>query len=154
MSVTKQKFKTELIKGDGDTAGFVIPDKVVDAFGQGKKPKVTVTINGAFSYPNTVAVMGGKYMIGVSKERRKLAGVEAGQVIEVTLELDTAPRVMEVPPDLQKALDKDKAAKAYFATLSYSNQRRHIDPINDTKTPETRARRIEKSVALFHDGKN
>ena len=150
----KQTFKTQLLKGDGDTTGFVIPDTVVDAFGQGKKPKVTVTINGGFSYPNTVAVMGGKYMIGISKERRKLAGVSGGETIEVTLELDTAPRVMEVPPDLQAALDKDKAAKAYFATLSYSNQRRHIDPINDAKTPETRTRRIEKSVALFHEGKN
>ena len=152
--MSKQKFRTELLKGDGDTTGFVVPDKVVDALGQGKKPKVTVTINGKFSYPNTVAVMGGRYMIGISKDRRKLAGVSGGEMIDVTLELDTAPRVMEVPPDLQKALDKDKAAKAYFATLSYSNQRRHIDPINDAKTPETRVRRIEKSVALFHEGKN
>jgi hypothetical protein len=154
VSATRQTFKTELLKGDGDTTGFVIPDKVVEAFGQGKKPKVTVTINSKVSYPNTVAVMGGQYMIGISKERRKLAGVEGGQRIEVTLELDTAPRVMEVPSDLQKALNKDKAAKAYFATLSYSNQRRHIDNINGAKTDETRARRIEKSVALFAEGKN
>jgi hypothetical protein len=154
MSVTKQTFKADLFKGDGDTAGFVIPDKIVEAFGQGKKPKVTVTLNGNFSYPNTIAVMGGKFMIGVSKERRKLAGVEPGDKIEVTLELDTAPRVMEVPPDLQRALDKNKSAKAYFATLSYSNQRRHIDPINQAKSDETRARRIEKSVALFAQGKN
>lgn len=154
MSATKQTFKVDLIKGEGDTAGFVIPDKIVDAFGQGKRPKVTVTINGKFSYPNTVAVMGGQYMIGISKERRKLAGVEPGQKIEVTLELDTAPRVMEVPPDLQRALNKNKAAKAHFATLSYSNQRRHIDPINQAKSDETRARRIEKSVALFAEGKN
>jgi hypothetical protein len=151
---SKQTFKTELLKGDGDTTGFIIPDKVVEALGQGRKPKVTVTINGKFSYPNTVAVMGGQYMIGISKERRKLAGVMGGEMIEVSLELDSAPRVMEVPPDLQKALDKDKAAKAYFATLSYSNQRRHIDNINGAKTDETRARRIEKSVALFHEGKN
>lgn len=154
MSVTKQTFKVDLIKGDGDTAGFVIPEKIIEAFGQGKKPKVTVTINGGFSYPNTVAVMGGKYMIGISKERRKLAGVQPGEKIEVTLELDTAPRVMEVPPGLQTALDRNKAAKSYFATLSYSNQRRHIDPINEAKTDETRARRIEKSVALFAQGKN
>jgi hypothetical protein len=145
--MSKHTFRTELLKGDGDTTGFVIPDKVVEALG-------TVTINGKFSYPNTVAVMGGQYMIGVSKERRKLAGVAGGEMIDVTLELDTAPRVMVVPPDLQKALDKDKAAKAYFATLSYSNQRRHIDPINDAKSPETRARRIEKSVALFREGKS
>jgi hypothetical protein len=154
VSVTRQTFKADLIKGDGDTAGFVIPDAIVEAFGQGKRPKVTVTVNGSFSYPNTVAVMGGQYMIGISKERRKLAGVQAGDKIEVTLELDAAPRVMEVPPDLQKALDRNKAAKAYFATLSYSNQRHHIDPINQAKSDETRARRIEKSVALFAEGKN
>jgi hypothetical protein len=152
--MSRQTFRTTLLKGDGDTTGFVVPDAVVEALGQGRKPKVTVTINGGFRYPNTVAVMGGQYMIGISKERRTLAGVKGGDTIEVTLELDTAPRVMEVPPDLQKALDKDKAAKAHFATLSYSNQRRHIDPINQAKTPETRARRIEKSVALFHEGKS
>lgn len=152
--MSKQTFRTKLLKGDGDTTGFVIPDKVVEALGQGKRPKVTVTINGGFSYPNTVAVMGGKYMIGISKERRKLAGVVGGETIEVTLELDDKPRVMEVPTDLKRALDADQAAKAYFATLSYSNQRKHIDPINDAKSPETRARRIEKSVALFRQGKN
>ena len=152
--MSKQTFRTELLKGDGDTTGFVIPDKVVEAMGQGKRPKVTVTINGTFSYPNTVAVMGGQYMIGISKERRKLAGVSGGEMIEVTLELDTTPRAMEVPRDLQKALDKDESARAFFAALSYSNQRRHIDPINDARTPETRARRIERSVALFHDGKS
>ncbi len=130
------------------------PTRVVEALGQGKKPKVTVTLNGNFSYPNTVAVMGGQYMIGVSKERRKLAGVAPGETVEVTLELDTAPRIMEVPADLQQALDRNKAAKTYFATLSYSNQRRHIDPIDDAKSPETRTRRIEKSVALFAEGKN
>jgi hypothetical protein len=150
----KQTFKTRLIKGDGDTAGFVIPPKVVEAFGQGKRPKVTVTINSGFSYPNTVAVMGGDFMIGISKERRKLAGVTPGENIEVTLELDAVPRVMEVPADLKAALAKDKAANTYFGTLSYSNQRRHIDAINQAKTHETRARRIEKSVALFHDQKN
>jgi hypothetical protein len=152
--MSKQRFKTELLQGGGDTTGFVVPDEIVEALGQGKRPKVTVTINGAFSYPNTVAVMGGQYMIGISKERRKLAGVTGGETIEVTLELDDKPRVMEIPPDLQAALNKDKAAKAFFATLSYSNQRRHIDPINDAKTPETRARRIEKSVALFREGKS
>lgn len=154
MSATTQSFTTELIKGDGDTAGFVIPDAVVEAFGQGKKPKVVVTLNDGFSYPNTVAVMGGKFMIGVSKERRKLAGVTPGEKVKVTLTLDTAPRVMEVPPDLRAALDDNKAAAAHFATLSYSNQRRHIDPINEAKSEETRARRIAKSVALFAEGKS
>ena len=49
--MSKQSFRTKLLKGDGDTTGFVIPDKIVEALGQGKKPKVTVTINGKFSIP-------------------------------------------------------------------------------------------------------
>jgi len=154
MSVTTQHFTTTLLKGDGDTAGFVIPEDIVAAFGQGKRPKVVVTLNGGFSYPNTVAVMGGRFMIGVSKERRRLAGVTPGEQVEVTLTLDTAPRVMEVPPDLKAALDASPAARAHFATLSYSNQRRHIDPINEAKSAETRARRIAKSVALLAGGES
>ncbi len=152
--MSTQTFRTTLLKGDGDTTGFVVPEAVVEAFGQGKRPKVRVTINGRFSYPNTVAVMGGQFMIGVSKERRALAGVAAGETIEVSLALDTAPRVMEVPNDLRAALDADPAAAAHFATLSYSSQRRHIEPIIAAKAPETRARRIAKSVALFRVGKS
>ena len=117
------------------------------------RPALNVTVNG-FAYRSSLATMSGQYMISFSSDKRVATGLNGGDKIAVTLELDTAPRVMDVPPDLQKALEKDKAAKAYFATLSYSNQRRHIDPINDAKTPETRARRIEKSVVLFHDGKN
>jgi Bacteriocin-protection, YdeI or OmpD-Associated/Domain of unknown function (DUF1905) len=112
-----------------------------------------VTVNG-FAYRSTIATMGGKSMISFSSDKRAASGLKGGDAIAVTLAPDDAPRVMEVPPDLQAALDRDKAAKAYFATLSYSNQRRHIDPINAAKAPETRARRIEKSVALFHEGKN
>ena len=151
--MSTQTFRTELLKGDGDTAGFVIPPAVVEALGQGKRPKVTVTINGRFSYPNTVAVMGGQFMIGISKARRAEAGVVPGDAIEVTLALDTAPRVMEVPADLRAALDAEPAAAKFFATLSYSNQRRHIEPILAAKAPETRARRVGKSVALCREGK-
>lgn len=152
--MSKQSFKATLDKADGTATGFRVPAKVVEALGSGKRPKVTVTLNGRFSYPNTVAVYGDEYLIGVSAERREKAGVKAGDLMQVALELDTAPRVVEVPDDLAKALGKDKAARAYFEALSYSNKSRHVLAINDAKTPETRARRIEKSVALFREGKN
>jgi Bacteriocin-protection, YdeI or OmpD-Associated/Domain of unknown function (DUF1905) len=151
--MTTQRFKTTLLAAGKTTTGIVVPEKVVEALGGGRKPAVVVTVNG-YTYRSSIAVMGDKFMIGVSAERRAESGLSGGDAIDVTLALDDAPRVMDVPPDLQKALDRDKAAKAYFATLSYSNQRRHIDPINAAKAPETRARRIEKSVALFHEGKN
>ncbi len=150
--MSKQTFKTTLHQ-TGNNTGIVVPAEIVEALGGGKRPALNVTVNG-FAYRSSLATMGGQYMISFSSDKRVATGLNGGDKIAVTLELDTAPRVMDVPPDLQKALEKDKAAKAYFATLSYSNQRRHIDPINDAKTPETRARRIEKSVVLFHDGKN
>lgn len=150
--MTKQAFKT-VMHQTGNNTGIVVPAEIIDRLGAGKKPAVNVTVNG-YAYRSSVATMGGQFMISFSSAHRTATGIKGGDKIDVTLTLDDKPRVMEVPADLQKALDKDKAAKAYFATLSYSNQRRHIEPINDAKTPETRARRIEKSVALFHEGKN
>lgn len=151
--MSKQSFKTVLLQAGKNITGIVIPPEVVERLGGGKKPAVVVSVNG-YTYRSSIAVMGSDFMVGVSAERRAESGLKGGDAINVTLELDEAPRVMEVPPDLQATLDKDKAAKNYFATLSYSNQRRHIDPINQAKSAETRARRIEKSVALFHEGKN
>ena len=150
--MSTQRFKTTLHQ-TGNNTGIVVPPEIVEALGGGKKPPLNVTVNG-FAYRSSLATMGGKSMISFSADKREATGLKGGDKIDVTLEIDDTPRAMEVPADLQAALDADKAAKAYFATLSYSNQRRHIDPINQAKSPQTRARRIEKSVALFHEGKN
>ena len=151
--MSKQTFKSTLLQTGKTTTGIEVPPEIVAALGGGKKPAVNVSVNG-FAYRSSVAVMGDKHMIPMSAERREASGLTGGDAIEVTLELDEAPRVMAIPDDLQAALDAEPVAKAYFATLSYSNQRRHIDPINDAKSPATRARRIEKSVALFKEKKN
>lgn len=150
--MSKQIFKTTLHQ-TGNNTGIVVPPEAVEALGGGKKPAVNVTVSG-FAYRSTIATMGGKFMIAFSSDKRAATGLKGGDAITVTLELDVAPRAMAVPPDLKAALDNDQAAKTHFAKLSYSNQRRHIDPINDAKSPETRARRIEKSVALFRQGKS
>lgn len=136
-----------------NTAGFTIPPEVVEALGKGRKPPVRVTING-HTWRSTIAVMGGGYMLGVSAENRAAAGVEAGDELDVELELDTAPRKVEVPADLQEALDNEPAARAYFDGLSYSNKRRHILQIEGAKAAETRQRRIGRSVAMFKEGRN
>jgi len=150
--MSRISFKTTLHQV-GNNTGIVVPPQVMEQLGSGKKPAVNVTVNG-FAYRSSVAAMAGKSMISFSSDKRAAAGLKGGDSISVTLELDDTPRVMELPHDLEAALDKDKPAKAFFATLSYSNQRRHIDPINAAKTPETRARRIEKSVALFREGRS
>jgi hypothetical protein len=132
---------------NGKTAtGVEVPDHIIEELGSGKRPAVRMTVNG-HTWPNTVGVMGGRSLLGVSAENRAAAGVEAGDTIEVTVELDTSKREVEVPTDVAAALKKNKAASAAFEKLSYSHKRRWIMPIDAAKAPETRARRIEKMVA-------
>ena len=142
-----------LLEQNGKTAvGFAVPEEVVVALGKGKRPPVNVTING-YTYRSTVATVNGAYMVGVSNDVRNAAGVAAGQVVDVDIELDTEPRVVAVPPDLAVALEGEPEARRFFDGLSYSNKRRIVMPIDDAKTPETRQRRIEKSVATLREGR-
>ena len=145
-------FRTTILGTGQTTAGIEIPEEAVAALGAGKRPPVVVTING-YSYRNTVAVMGGTYMIGISNERRAESGLAAGDDVEVTLVLDTAPRTVELPADFAAALDANPAARATFDKLSNSNKGYHVSSIEGAKTAETRQRRIEKSVATLHAGK-
>jgi Bacteriocin-protection, YdeI or OmpD-Associated/Domain of unknown function (DUF1905) len=142
-----------LIESAGKTAaGMHIPPEVVEALGAGKKPPVRVTING-YTYRSSIGTVDGRFMVGVSVENRAKAGVDAGQEVEVDLELDTDPREVTVPPDLQAALDRYPAAAKFFESLSYSNRLRHVRPIADARTPETRQRNIEKSIAALREGR-
>ena len=125
--------------------GLEVPAEIVDALGQGKRPKVIVTING-HSYRSTVAALGGTYMLALAKEHRDAAGVKAGDSIEVTLEADTLPRTVEVPADLAAAL-KQAGATAAFDALSYSARKEHARQVESAKAPETRQRRIDKIVS-------
>jgi hypothetical protein len=146
------KFKTTLLQAEGMNAvGMVIPPEIVEGLGAGKKPPVKVTIKG-YAYRSTVAVMGGKYMVGVAAEHREKAGVKGGDKVEVMLELDTAPREVEVPKDLAAALKK-AGARAAFDKLAFTHRKEHVRAIEEAKAPETRARRIEKSVAMVLAGK-
>lgn len=146
------RFTTTLELAGKTATGFRVPPAVVEALGKGKRPPVIVTING-YSYRNTVAVYGDEYLIGVAAEHRAAAGVKAGDDVEVDLELDTAPREIEVPPDFAAALDADRDAKQFFEGLSYSNKRRLTLSIDGAKTAETRQRRIEKAVSQLHQGR-
>jgi len=141
------------IEQSGKTAtGIRIPDEVVEALGSGKRPAVKVTING-YTYRNTVAVMGGVYMVGVSAEHRAGSGVAGGDEVDVDIELDTEPREVVVPDDFAAALDAEPKARATFDGLSYSNRSWHVLSITGAKTDETRQRRIGKSVEMLREGR-
>ncbi|MGH8774712.1 MAG: YdeI/OmpD-associated family protein [Jiangellaceae bacterium] len=105
-------------------------------------------------YRNSVAVMGGEFMLGVSAEHREGAGVAAGDEVDVDLELDTEPREVTVPPDFAEALDGDADARRHFDGLSYSNQLRHVLTIEGSKTAETQQRRIANAVGMFREGRS
>lgn len=141
------KFKIVVSKAEAkDTMGIIVPDKVVEGFGQGKRPKVTVTLNG-YTYRSTIAVMGGKFMLPLAKVHREASGVKDGAKVEVTLELDAAPREVEVPKDLAAALKK-AGVRAAFEGLAFTYRKEHVRAIEEAKAPETRTRRIEKAVAM------
>ncbi len=145
------KFKTTILQS-GNNTGIEVPAEVVESLGGGKKPAVAVTV-GNYAYRSSIAVMGGKFLIPLSAERRAESGIKGGDAVEVELALDTQPREVVVPEDLSVALAGDAAAKAFFETLSYSNKLRHVLSITDAKTPETRARRIDKALETLRSGK-
>jgi len=126
--------------------GLEVPEEVVEAMGGGKRPPVTITING-HSWKSRIAIMRGRYLIGLSNANRQAAGVATGDEIEVEVELDAEPRVVVEPADFAHALDADPAARAAYDRLSYSHRREYVRAIESAKRPETRSQRIEAAVA-------
>ncbi len=150
MSVT---YSTIVVKDDQVNAtGLQVPPEVMAVLGANtKKPPVKVTI-GDYTYQTTVAVMGGVSMLALSAENRKAAGVEPGATIEVTLELDLEPRIVEVPDDLAMALAAQSGARAAFDALAFSKRKEFVRQVNDAKTQETRDRRIAAIVTKMGEG--
>ncbi|MDP9092817.1 MAG: YdeI/OmpD-associated family protein [Actinomycetota bacterium] len=132
----------------GNNTGIDVPDDLIERLGAGRRPAVTVNVNG-FEYQTTIGVMGGRNLISISAAIRKQTGLKAGDPIHVELTLADRPREVAVPDDLAAALAADPTAAAFFATLSNSVQRYHVDTINAAKTDQTRHRRIDKAIALF-----
>jgi len=137
---------------NGKTAtGIEVPAEVVTGLGAGKRPAVRATVNG-FTYRTSVAPMGGRFLLPVSAQIRAGAGVAAGDEVDVDLEVDTEPRTVSVPADLAVALDTDPAVRRAFAALSYSQQLRYVQPVEDAKAAATRQRRIDKVLSDLRPG--
>ena len=126
-------FSSSLL-GIGNNTGIEVPEDVVLAFDRGKRVPVAVTVNG-YSYRSSIASRRGKFLIPVSSAIRTETGLKANDPIEVTLELDDAPREVEVPAD----------------KLSYSRKRQHTLAIDAAKAAETKARRVAKTIATLRD---
>jgi hypothetical protein len=130
--------------------GLEVPQDVVEALGGGKRPRVTITING-HSWRSRVAIMRGRCLLGLSNANRQAAGVVTGEEIEVEVELDAEPPVVVEPADLTRALDADPVARAAYDRLAHTRKREHVRAIETAKKPETRMRRIEKALEMLRE---
>jgi hypothetical protein len=144
---------TSTLESAGKTAaGFEVPDAVMDGLAGGRRPKVRVTING-HTWRTSVGIVDGRSMIGIPVDQRAAARVTPGDVLDVDVELDTEVRDVVMPDDFAAALAPFLEARAFFDSRNYSERRWFVLGIEDAKTPETRARRVEKAVERLREGR-
>jgi hypothetical protein len=137
---------TASVERDGTGCFIVLPFDPKAVFGSVRAP-IVVTIGG-YRFRSRVVAMGGPACIGLRREHRDAAGLAGGETVSVTVALDEAPRVVDTPSDLLRAL-KDAGALEAWKALSYTHQREHVDAIDAAKKPETRERRISAAVAMI-----
>jgi len=137
----------------GPAAAVVLDDEQVAAVGEGaKRFPVVATANG-YSWRTTVTPMRGESLLGLNRAVRQEAGVEAGDTVEVRLELDTAPREVEVPEALANSLAEDPKARANFERLAYTHRKEYARWIDEAKREETRQRRVTEALEMLRQGK-
>jgi hypothetical protein len=145
-----ERFKAILGGEEGERPVVEVPFEVKERFGRARAP-VRGTVDGA-DFRTTVAVYGGRYYLGFNKDVRDRAGIAIGDEVEVAVDHDREPRTVEVPPPLAAALENDSEARAAFDGLSYTHRNEYARWIAEAKREETRARRVEKAVAMLRDG--
>src|SRR5207247_2607381 len=96
-----------------------VPAEVVAALGGRGRIPVQASFNGV-PYRGSIVRMGGVMMLGVTKAVMVEAGAGPGDAIDVVVENDEAPREVEVPPELRKALKRNGAAAAARSPSSIS----------------------------------
>jgi hypothetical protein len=143
-------FHTTILRTGKNTAGIQVPAEIIEQLGSSKRPLVRVTIK-QYTYRSAVAVMDGKFMVGVSAENRQAAGVQGGEEVDVTIELDLEPRTVALPNDLKTALTEAGALQA-FENSAPSMRKEFVRQVEEAKAQETRDRRIAKIVEKLSGG--
>jgi hypothetical protein len=145
------RFTTQL-QARGPAAAVVLDDDQVAAIGEGPKRFPVVAIVNGYTWRTSVARMKGEYLVGLSREVRQGAGVEAGDEVEVTVELDVAPREVEVPAALAEALAADPEAAALFDRMAFTHRKEYARWVAEAKKEETRQRRVQQAVEMIRAG--
>lgn len=146
--MSSKTFRTRVVR-EGSACFLELPFDPKEVFGRVRAP-VKVTVSG-YTYRSTIAAMGGPPCVPLRRSHREAAGLEGGETVEVRLELDTDERTIEPPPDLVAELQASPPAWERWRELSYTHQREHVEAIEEAKKPETRERRIERTVRTIRE---
>jgi hypothetical protein len=140
------------VEREGPGTFLRVPPEVVALLSTRKRPPVRVTLGG-HTFRSTIAVYSDDFYLPLNAANRRAAGVAADDVVDVTIELDEEPRIVEVPADLAVALAANGDAAAAFDRLSYSHQREYVEWIDEAKRAEARARRVAGTVERLNAGR-
>lgn len=144
---------TATLEKRGPAAAVVLDEAQVQQVGEGaSRFPVRATVNG-YTWRTTITRMGGEFVLGLSRAVREAAGAQAGDSVELALELDTAPREVDVPEALARALAKDARAKAAFDALSFTHRKEYARAVAEAKREETRDRRVAQTLEKLRGGK-
>jgi len=143
----------EQTKAGMDAAFIKIPFDVKTAFGK-TRLKIKAAFDG-IEYRGSIAIMDKNIgpVIGLKKDIRQQINKSFGDSIQVTMQEDIEPRIVEVPDDLRKVLSTNHAAKEIFENFAYTHRKEYVNWINEAKKAETRDRRILKAIAMISSGK-
>lgn len=142
---------TTTLEPSGPATALILTDEQVEELGGGKRAAVRVTVEGR-SARLRLAVMGGENCIGLSKASRAELGVEIGDTVTALIELDEAPREVEVPAALAEALRADPEARKSFEALAFSHRKEFARWVAEAKREETRERRIAETLRMVRAG--
>ena len=111
--------------------------------------KIWATFDG-YEYPGSLAKMGHHcHILGITKKIRNEIKKQPGDTVHLVLKKDDQPRIIEIPEDFKREMEKDEEVNIFFETLSYTNQKRYVKWITSAKKSETRNRRIKLSISML-----
>ena len=147
----KYKFTAVIEAGDGGGAYVLFPFDVEKAFGTKGRIPIKATFNGAPYQGSLIKYGNPQHMLPMLKAIREEAGLAPGDRVEVELWKDDQPRVLEVPSEFKKALERESLLPVFDA-LSYTHRREYCRWISEARKEETRLKRLEKAIDMLKGG--
>jgi len=146
-------FTTKLVAGHGKLTSLVVPSSVVKSFDSPGRIALQGTINGFPFRASLIRLKDGRHYVAVNGEMRKGAKAKAGDTVKVSLEPSNTVQCVEVPADIQRALERNSRAQAAFDKLSPTHRRAYIGFVSQFPQPAARKRRIEQMIEKLLDAK-